>query len=345
MKVIAGMSDRIPLGDIGVYAQHVEALGYDILHIPETIHDSMAVALLALEHTTTLRVQTSLTLAFPRSPMLLALQAWDLSQMSSGRFDLGLATQIKQNIEGRFGIPWSSPIRKMNDYVAAVKIAWNSFATGDPFIVDTEHYRMNRLQPFFNPGPLPHDGPQLLLGGVNDQAIRLAGEVADWFVTHPTNSHPRFLRDRAMPRLAEGMSTSRREANDVQVAIAIPYITGPNQASVDQSREAQRAVLGFLYSTPAYRRTLELFGWDDLGARLQAMTRSGDWSQLGILMTDEVLDALIPSGTWNQLPSVISDWFGGLVDAVLIQPSDELNDEFVELIQRVKLIETRLTTD
>ena len=345
MKVIAGMSDRIPLGDIGVYAQHVEALGYDILHIPETIHDSMAVALLALEHTTTLRVQTSLTLAFPRSPMLLALQAWDLSQMSSGRFDLGLATQIKQNIEGRFGIPWSSPIRKMNDYVAAVKIAWNSFATGDPFIVDTEHYRMNRLQPFFNPGPLPHDGPQLLLGGVNDQAIRLAGEVADWFVTHPTNSHPRFLRDRAMPRLAEGMSTSRREANDVQVAIAIPYITGPNQASVDQSREAQRAVLGFLYSTPAYRRTLELFGWDDLGARLQAMTRSGDWSQLGILMTDEVLDALIPSGTWNRLPSVISDWFGGLVDAVLIQPSDELNDEFVELIQRVKLIETRLTTD
>lgn len=342
MKVIAGMSDRIPLNEIGKYAQHVENLGYDILHIPETVHDSMAVALLALEHTTTLRVQTSLTLAFPRSPMLLALQAWDLSQMSGGRFDLGLATQIKQNIEGRFGIPWSSPIRKMNDYVVAVKTAWNSFATGDPFIVDTEHYHMNRLQPFFNPGPLPHAGPQLLLGGVNDQAIRLAGEAADWFVTHPTNSHPRFLRERALPRLAEGINSAQRGANDVQVAIAIPYITGPNQTSVDQSREAQRAVLGFLYSTPAYRRTLELFGWDDVGAQLQLMTRSGDWSQLGILMTDEVLDALIPSGAWNQLPSVINDWFGGLVDAVLIQPSDTYDDEFAELIQRVKLIESRL---
>jgi probable F420-dependent oxidoreductase len=342
MKVIAGMSDRIPLNEIGKYAQHVENLGYDILHIPETVHDSMAVALLALEHTTTLRVQTSLTLAFPRSPMLLALQAWDLSQMSAGRFDLGLATQIKQNIEGRFGIPWSSPIRKMNDYVVAVKTAWNSFATGDPFNVDTEHYRMNRLQPFFNPGPLPHEGPQLLLGGVNDNAIRLAGEVAEWFVTHPTNSHPRFLRDRALPRLAEGINSAQRVANDVHVAIAIPYITGPTQVSVDQSREAQRAVLGFLYSTPAYRRTLELFGWDDLGARLQAMTRSGDWSQLGQLMTDEVLDALIPSGTWEELPSVINDWFGGLVDAVLIQPSDTYDEEFAQLIQRVKLIESRL---
>ncbi|MEY3796466.1 MAG: hypothetical protein RLZZ170_480 [Actinomycetota bacterium] len=342
MKVIAGMSDRIPLNEIGKYAQHVENLGYDILHIPETVHDSMAVALLALEHTTTLRVQTSLTLAFPRSPMLLALQAWDLSQMSAGRFDLGLATQIKQNIEGRFGIPWSSPIRKMNDYIVAVKTAWNSFATGDPFNVDTEHYRMNRLQPFFNPGPLPHAGPQLLLGGVNDNAIRLAGEVAEWFVTHPTNSHPRFLRDRALPRLAEGINSAQRVANDVHVAIAIPYITGPTQVSVDQSREAQRAVLGFLYSTPAYRRTLELFGWDDLGARLQAMTRSGDWSQLGQLMTDEVLDALIPSGTWEELPSVINDWFGGLVDAVLIQPSDTYDEEFAQLIQRVKLIESRL---
>jgi probable F420-dependent oxidoreductase len=342
MKVIAGMSDRIPLNEIGKYAQHVENLGYDILHIPETVHDSMAVALLALEHTTTLRVQTSLTLAFPRSPMLLALQAWDLSQMSAGRFDLGLATQIKQNIEGRFGIPWSSPIRKMNDYVVAVKTAWNSFATGDPFNVDTEHYRMNRLQPFFNPGPLPHAGPQLLLGGVNDNAIRLAGEVAEWFVTHPTNSHPRFLRDRALPRLAEGINSAQRVANDVHLAIAIPYITGPTQISVDQSREAQRAVLGFLYSTPAYRRTLELFGWDDLGARLQAMTRSGDWSQLGQLMTDEVLDALIPSGTWEELPSVINDWFGGLVDAVLIQPSDTYDEEFAQLIQRVKLIESRL---
>ena len=342
MTVIPGMSDRIPLSEIGQYAQLVESLGYDILHVPETIHDSMAVALLALEHTTTLRVQTSLTLAFPRSPMLLALQSWDLSQMSGGRFDLGLATQIKQNIEGRFGIPWTSPIRKMNDYVIAVRTAWNSFATGEPFNVDTENYRMNRLQPFFNPGPLPHAGPQLLLGGVNDNAIRLAGEAADWFVTHPTNSHPRFLRDRALPYLNEGLRSAQRNPQDVQVAIAIPYITGPTESTVDQSRESQRAVLGFLYSTPAYRRTLELFGWDDLGAQLQFMTRSGDWSQLGSLMTDEVLDALIPAGTWDHLPAVINDWFGGLVDAVLIQPSDDYDEEFVQLIQRVKLIESRL---
>jgi hypothetical protein len=145
-----------------------------------------------------------------------------------------------------------------------------------------------------------------------------------------------------LPRLAEGINSAQRLANDVQVAIAIPYITGPDQQSVDQSREAQRAVLGFLYSTPAYRRTLELLGWVDLGSQLQAMTRSGDWSQLGVLMTDEVLDVLIPSGTWEELPTVINDWFAGLVDAVLIQPSDNYDDEFAALISQVKSIKSRI---
>lgn len=343
MKIIAGMNDRTPLSAIGEYARFVESLGYDILHVPETIHDSMAVALLALEHTSTLRVQTSLTLAFPRSPMLLALQAWDLSQMSGGRFDLGLATQIKQNIEGRFGVEWTNPIRRMSDYVTAVQLIWNTFSTGEALVVDTENYRLNRLQPFFNPGPLPHPGPQILLGGVNDNAVQLAGSIANWFVTHPTNSHPRFLRDRALPMLKRGLEQEEREQSDVQVAIAIPLITGKTATEVAQSRESQRAVLGFLYSTPAYRRTLELFGWDELGERLQAMTRSGDWSRLATLMNDEVLDTLLPSGTWEELPSVLDEWFGGLVDAILIQPCAEYDEDFIGFLDRVKLIEPRIT--
>ncbi|NDE59424.1 MAG: LLM class flavin-dependent oxidoreductase, partial [Acidimicrobiia bacterium] len=67
------MSDRVPLSLVGDYARRVEKLGYDVLHVPETIHDSITVSILALQATTRLRVQTSLTLAFPRSPMLLAL--------------------------------------------------------------------------------------------------------------------------------------------------------------------------------------------------------------------------------------------------------------------------------
>ncbi len=333
MDVIAGMSDRLPLEATGAYARRIEALGFDVLHVPETIHDSFSVALLALEHTTTLRVQTSLTLAFPRSPMLVALQAWDLSRMSGGRFDLGLGTQIRQNIEGRFGVPWRSPIPWMRDYVTAVRGAWNSFSTGERLDVRTDSYRLDRLQPFFDPGPLPHDGPRLWLGGINDRAIRLAGDEADGFVTHPTNSHPRFLRERVHPALA---TAPRR----VRVATAAPIITGPTADDVRNSRESQRAVLAFLYSTPAYRRTLELFGWGDVGARLQELTRHGQWDRLGSVLTDDHLDTLIPSATWDELPDVVESWFGGLTNGVLVQPPDDPGDDarFREVVQRIAAI-------
>lgn len=333
MHVIAGMSDRLPLEATASYARRVEALGFDVLHVPETIHDSFSVALLALEHTSTLRVQTSLTLAFPRSPMLVALQAWDLSRMSGGRFDLGLGTQIRQNVEGRFGVPWRSPIPWMRDYVTAVRSAWHSFSSGERLHVETDAYRLDRLQPFFDPGPLPHPGPRLWLGGINDRAIRLAADVADGFVTHPTNSHPRFLRERARP-LLDG--ASRR----IEVATASPIVTGRTSVDVQASRAAQRAVLAFLYSTPAYRRTLELFDWADLGARLQDLTRHGRWDELSTVLTDEHLDVLIPSATWSELPAVIESWFGGLTDGVLVQPPTDPDDDpdFRDVIQAIAAI-------
>lgn len=341
MIVVAGMSDRIPLSEIGAYARYVESLGYDVLHIPETIHDSMAVALLALEHTSSLRVQTSLTLAFPRSPMLLALQAWDLSQLSSGRFGLGLGTQIRQNIEGRFGVTWSDPIQRMEDYTTVVRACWHSFQTGEPLAVSTANYRLDRLQPFFNPGPLLHGAPELLLGGVNDRAIELAGRRGDWFVTHPTNSHPRFLEERALPALRRGQATNSRPP--ITVAAASPLITGGSMADVEQSLDRQRAVLAFLYSTPAYRRTLELFGWADVGQELQTLTRNGNWSQLKELLTDEMMTTLLPLGTWSELPAILAQWYTGLAQAIMIQPPGNIDhhaidDDFGQLIAAVKLI-------
>ena len=80
MKVYAGMDPRLSLPEAIAHAQRVERLGYDGLHVAETVHDSMAVALLAAEHTERITVRTSVTLAFTRSPTLLAYAAWDIAQ-------------------------------------------------------------------------------------------------------------------------------------------------------------------------------------------------------------------------------------------------------------------------
>ena len=330
MRVYAGMSDRVSLRDTIAYARRVEALGYDGLHVPETIHDGLAASLLALEHTSRLIVRTSVVLAFPRSPMLTALAAWDLATFSDGRFQLGLGTQIKPNIEGRFSVPWTEPVTRMREYIEAVRAIWRSFQEGVPLSYTGTNYQFSRLQPFFNPGPLAVTPPSIWLGGVNERMVGLAGSHADGMVTHPTNSNPRYLREICLPNLASG--------RDVELVCGSQYITGPTVADVTRNREHHRQLLAFLYSTPAYRRSLTLHGWDELGERLQHITRTQQWDTLRDHVTDEVLDTLVPHGTWDELPAVINQWFGGLCQGVILAlPHDPtLDSRFAEVIAAVQ---------
>ncbi|MGF6881308.1 putative F420-dependent oxidoreductase [Nocardia sp. GAS34] len=235
MKVFAALDPRLPLTQVPGTARRVEELGYDGLHVPETIHDSFAVALLAAEHTTRITLRTAITLAFVRSPTLVAYNAWDLATFSRGRFELGLGTQIKQNIEDRFGMPWTEPVTRMGDYVAALRELFAAFATGGPVHHEGENYRLTRLQPYFNPGPGDTAAPPVFLGAVNAGMCRLAGQFADGVITHSTNSDPGYLAEVVRPALREGADRGSRTPPGI--VVAAPIATGGDETAVRRERE------------------------------------------------------------------------------------------------------------
>jgi probable F420-dependent oxidoreductase len=327
VKVYTGMDPRLPLRDVPAHARRAERAGFDGLQVAETVHDAFAVALLALEHTERITVRTSVALAFVRSPLLTAYGAWDLARFSGGRFQLGLGTQVRQNIQERYGMPWSAPVARMRDYVGAVRAAFAAFATGTAPGYEGEHYRLTRMQPYFNPGPDPDTAPPpILLGGVGPAMCALAGEIADGLVTHPTNSSPRYLATVARPALAEGAARAALP-RAFELVAGTQVIAGPTRAALDLERERQRRLFAFLYSTPAYRPTLDLYGWGELQERLQLMIRQENWDRLGAHVTDEVLDALVPMATYADLPDLIRERWGGLADAVTVPlPADPSAD-------------------
>ena len=330
MKVYAGMDPRLDLRDAVAHAQRVERLGYDGLHVAETVHDSLAVSLLVAEHTARLTVRTSVTLAFTRSPTLLAYAAWDLQKLSGGRFEVGLGTQIRQNIEDRYGVPFGEdPVARLGDYVGAVRAAFASFASGEAPHYESTHYRVTRMQPYFNPGPDPATAvPRLYLGGVQRRACALAGAVADGFVSHPTNSNPRYLRDVCLPALAEGAARVGRDlAGGFEVVVGTSVITGATSDAVAAERERQRHLLAFLYSTPAYAPTLELYGWAEVGPRLRELIRRDRWDELGGVLSDEVLDTLVPTGTFAELPGVLHQRFAALGQGIVVSPPGATDDD------------------
>lgn len=319
MEIIAGVDPRMPLDEIGGYAARVEGLGYDGLHVPEMLQDPFVVSALALGSTKRLKVRTAVVLAFVRSPMATALAAWGLADMSKGRFDLGLGSQIRPNIEQRYGSTFDRPIARMRDYVAAVTACFGSFRSTEPLDHIGEFFQLTRLQPEFRPNPLA-DGqlPQIWLGAVGPQMLRLAGQVADGVITHPTNSHPADIERRIIPALAGGSDETGRERPPLAVGPLVA--TGPDARAVAEARGAIRRRLAFLYSTPAYRPTLDLLGFGDVSARLLDLTREGAWDRLDSVLSDDLLDQVVPTATWADLPELLSSWYGRIADALLIRP-------------------------
>jgi alkanesulfonate monooxygenase SsuD/methylene tetrahydromethanopterin reductase-like flavin-dependent oxidoreductase (luciferase family) len=132
MQIYAGMDQRTPLAEIGNHARRVEAMGYDGLNVPDAVHDGLLAAQAALQATTRLRVATSVLVCFPRSPMNAAHAAWDLQAFSGGRFELGLGTQVRGNIVGRYSTPWTPPVPRMREYVQSLRAIWDCWQNGGP---------------------------------------------------------------------------------------------------------------------------------------------------------------------------------------------------------------------
>lgn len=318
MEIFAVTPENLGLDAMGTFAQRVEAMGYDGLFVPDAVHDGLLLAGQALASTSRLRVGISVLVAFPRSPMNVALAAWDLQRMSGGRFELGLGTQIKQNIEDRYSARWLPPAAGMREYVGALRAIFSSFQTREPLNFVGEYYRFTRLQPFFNPGPIDAPGVPVMLGAVGPKMLNLVGEAADGMHTHPTNTSARYLREAILPQVAAGSARRDPSLRAPLICANELVASGPDDATVKAEKERFRGMLAFLFSTPAYWPSLELFGWQDVGERLLQMTREGRWKEMSAMLSDTVLDEFLVSGRFEELPEKLATRFIGLVQRITL---------------------------
>ena len=138
---------------------------------------------------------------------------------------------------------------------------------------------------------------------------------------------PRYRRVAVRPRLAKGAARAGRDAASVALMVSPLVATGATQADADRAREERRSLLAFLYSTPAYARSLELFGWSECGERLHALSREGRWQEMPALVSDAMLDALVPTAPYAGIADLLRDGFGDLADRIAFpMPDDPAHD-------------------
>ncbi len=195
----------VPLKSVPEIAREAEAIGFDALWSSETMHDPFLPGALIAEHTRSLRFGTAIAVAFGRSPATLAYTSWDLAQSSSGRFMLGLGTQVKAHVEKRFGMPWpESVVGMLREQIQAVRAFWHTWQTGEPLNFRGSYYKLTLMTPFFNPGPIPNPNIPIYVAGVNTGLAQLAGEAADGFLVHPFHT-TEYLTQVLMPAIHLGL--------------------------------------------------------------------------------------------------------------------------------------------
>ena len=328
--IFALTPETMGLEKMAAFARRVEGIGFDGLFVSDAQHDGLLLAGQALAATTGLVVGTSVLVAFPRSPMNMALAAWDLQSLSGGRFELGLGTQIRQNIEERYSARWLPPVSGMREYVGSLRAIFHTFRTGEPLEFIGKHYRFTRLQPFFNPGPIDAPDPPIMLGAVGPKMLSLAGECADWLLTHPSSAATRCLRQTVRPNVELGRANRSELLAMPRICVNELVATGRDEETVARERARYRDMLAFVLSTPAYWASLELFGWKSVGERLLALARQKRWNEMAGVVPDELVDEFIVSGLYEQLPSSLASRFGGLVDRISMPvPADPAEDDCV----------------
>jgi len=305
------------LGDAASEAKRLAAIGYDGVYTLEGSWDPFYPLVLAAEHAPQLDIATGIAVAFPRNPMHLAYQAWDLQKFSNGQFLLGIGSQVKAHIENRFGVEFSPPAARMREYILALKAIFDCWQNGTRLTFNGDYYRHTLMTPMFNPGPLECGPPPVLLGALGPKMTEVAGEVADGLVVHPFNNMP-FLTEHALPAVRRGLDKSGRRREDFILQINAIVITGETDEAHAIATESVKGLLGFYASTPAYRPPMTAVGYGDLQPELNRLSKEGRWDELGSHIDQAFLEAFATIGRPEDIPGMLQAKYGGHADRLAI---------------------------
>jgi probable F420-dependent oxidoreductase len=237
----------IPLDDwrtVGAAAKKAEDTGFDGVVSFEIASDPFIPLAFAAVATERVRLGTAIAVAFPRSPMVTAMTAYDLHTQSKGRFTLGLGTQVKGHNERRFSVPWTAPLPRLREYIESMRAIWRCWDLGEKLAYEGEHYRFSLMTPEFSPkssklGPIP-----VSIAAVKPAMMGLAGRVCDGVRLHGFATR-RYLEEVAIPAIDEGLRKSGRARKQFEVWGGGFIATGKDDAAVAKQLNMVRYRIAF----------------------------------------------------------------------------------------------------
>jgi probable F420-dependent oxidoreductase len=295
-------------------ARAAEAGGFESVWTSELTRTSFIPATALGLATSRVQVGTAVALAFLRSPLITALSALDIDDLSEGRFVLGLGTGVRRLNESWHGAEFGKPAPHLRERIELIRRFIAELQEGSEISYEGEFVKA-RVRGFERPFPQKRDEIPIYIASVGPVLTRLAGEIADGWIAHELGS-PGYLKGQTLPDLEKGLKRAGRDRSDLTVMVSAVCV--PHSDSSEAKRRAA-GLVAFYATVRTYSDFFEAHGFGPQTAEIQKRFREGDVQKTIEACPEEMVDALTLSGTPDEIRERIRG-YEGLADVVKLSP-------------------------
>jgi F420-dependent oxidoreductase-like protein len=282
-----------------------------------------------------------------RTAVAVAQVALTLSDMSDGRFVLGLGPSGPQVIEGLHGVPFAKPLTRTRETVEIVRQAFAGEKVAFAGVTQQIPLPGGEGRPM-RLSTAPNPGIPIYLATMSPKMLALTGEVADgWLGTSfvPEGAAAYFTH------LDAGIAAAGRTRTDLDVCqgAEVAFAADPDElrGMVAERRKGLAFSLGGMgsASTNFYHDAYSRQGWADVAAAVRERWQGGDREGAAELVTDEMVLGTTLIGTEDMVRARLRVWRDAGVDTVRLYPAGETLDERLTTLARaLELVPSAVTT-
>jgi probable F420-dependent oxidoreductase len=286
LTVFTGGRGADRYGRMAAMARRAEAAGFGAVWTGELYNRSATVPMAVLgQATERVVVGSNIAYGVGRSPLIWAVEARDLDELTEGRLVLGLGNGTPAMMENWLSTSGESPAARMEELVTVLRGLWHLHE--GPVHHEGRFYRLHLAPPADTPAPF-RDHLPIWTAAVGPRMARAAGRVADGVVAHPMAT-AEYLDEVVRPELVRGAEEAGRSLDAF-------VVKGYRMCAVGDDVEAGRRRIAFAIGQYAasrvYDRLFALHGWEEAQRRIRAAAKDGDPHRMAAEVPDEAVDAI-----------------------------------------------------
>jgi F420-dependent oxidoreductase-like protein len=277
-----------------------------------------------------------------RSPVMVAQTAITLSNLSNGRFLLGLGASGPQVIEGLHGVAFGRPLARMAETVDIVRQVF----AGGKISHSGKEFQIPRPGGEAVPMRLStrseHAIP-IYLAALSPAMLRLTGRIADGWLG--TSFVPEGSGDAYFSHLDEGLAAAGRTRADIDICQGAEVAFAADESELRGMIAGRKKELAFSLggmgssSTNFYNQAYSRQGWAEAAAEVRERWQRGDRDGAAGMVTDEMVLATTLIGTEEMVRARLAVWRDAGVDTVRLYPAgDTMADRLATLGRAIELV-------